>query len=144
VDLVEVNVVSTQPTQTVLALGDDPATRVALRIGIAAHLCVHFGGEHHLGTVHCCEGLGDNLFGLALGVDVRGVDKVDTGVERAVNDAHRLVVVGVTPFAEHHCPKTEGAYFHTGLAESVKVHTFTIFPSKVRRSRVDWEPGDEV
>jgi hypothetical protein len=40
--------------------------------------------------------------GLALGVDVGGVDDVDPGVYGTVDDADRLVVVGVAPGAEHH------------------------------------------
>ena len=48
------------------------------------------------------ESFADDLLGLALGVDVGGVDEVDAGVERAVDDADGLVVVGVAPGAEHH------------------------------------------
>ena len=48
------------------------------------------------------ERLADDLLGLAGGVDVGGVDEVDPGVERRVDDADRVVVVGVAPGAEHH------------------------------------------
>jgi hypothetical protein len=48
VDLVKVDVVSAEPAQARLALGDHPAARVALPVGALAHLPVDFGGEHHL------------------------------------------------------------------------------------------------
>jgi hypothetical protein len=40
-------------------------------------------------------------------VDVGGVDEVDPGVERAVDDADALVVVFVAPVAEHHRAEAE-------------------------------------
>ena len=46
VDLVEVDVVGAEPTKTVLALGDDPTARVALRVRVVAHGHVDFGGEN--------------------------------------------------------------------------------------------------
>jgi hypothetical protein len=53
------------------------------------------------------ERLADDLLGFAGGVDVGGVDEVDAGVERAVDDADRVVVVGVAPGAEHHRAEAE-------------------------------------
>jgi hypothetical protein len=44
---------------------------------------------------------------LACGVDVGRVDEVDPGVERAVDDANGVVVVGVAPGAEHHRAEAE-------------------------------------
>jgi len=49
----------------------------------------------------------DDLLGLPAGVDVGRVDEVDPRVERAVNDADGVVVVGVAPGAEHHGAEAE-------------------------------------
>src|SRR4029077_4453607 len=46
-----------------------------------------------------------------------GVDEVDPGVERPVDDRDRLVVVRVAPGAEHHRPEAQGADPHPGRAE---------------------------
>jgi hypothetical protein len=48
------------------------------------------------------ERLAHDLLRLPGGVDVRAVDEVDPAVERGVNDADRVVVVGVAPGTEHH------------------------------------------
>jgi len=58
------------------------------------------------------EGLADDFLGLPTGVDVGGVDEVDAGVERAVDDADRVLVVRVPPSAEHHRAEAQGAHLH--------------------------------
>src|SRR5205823_2497239 len=68
------------------------------------------------------ERLAHDLFGLALRVDVGGVDEGDAGVEPGVDDADRLVVVGVAPGAEHHGSEAELADRHAGPAEEVLLH----------------------
>ena len=82
VDLVEVDVVGAQPAQAVLALGHDPAPRVALRVGVLAHGAVHLGGQDDLVPLDLGQRLADDLLGLAERVDVGGVDEVDPRVER--------------------------------------------------------------
>jgi len=80
------------------------------------------GGEHDVGAAAAGERLPDDLFRLALRVDVRGVDEVDARVQGAVDDPHRVVVVGVAPGAEHHRPEAERADLDSGAAERSGLH----------------------
>ena len=107
VDLVEVDPVGVQPPQRVLDRADDPAARVAPLVRVLAHRVVELGREDDVVAPAAGERLADDLLGLALPVDVGGVDEVDAGVERRVDDADRLVVVGVAPRAEHHRAEAE-------------------------------------
>jgi hypothetical protein len=80
---------------------------------------VDLGGEHDARAVLTGESLADDLLGLALGVDVGGVDEVDARVQGSVDDPDRVVVVGVAPGAEHHGAEAQGTDFDTGAAEVV-------------------------
>ena len=100
-DLVEVDPVGAEPAQAVVDLGDDPPAAVAPPVGLLAHRHVDLGGEHDV-VAPAGDGLADDLFGLSVRVDVRGVDEVDAGVEGSANDADGLFVVLGAPFAEHH------------------------------------------
>jgi hypothetical protein len=106
VDLVEVDVVGAEPAQRVLDLGDDPAPRDPAPVRILTHRAEHLGGEHDV-VATAFERLADDLLGLTGGVDVGGVDEVDAGVEGAVDDADRVVVIGIAPGAEHHRAEAE-------------------------------------
>ena len=68
------------------------------------------------------ERLADDLLGLAVRVDVGGVDEVDPGVQRRVDDPDRLVVVGVAPRAEHHRAEAELADRDAGAPERSQFH----------------------
>ena len=72
------------------------------------------------------ERLADDDLGLALGVDVGGVNEVDACVKGAVDDPHRVIVVRVTPPAEHHRAQAQGAYLDAGATEIVKFHTASL------------------
>ena len=102
-------------------LRDDPPPRVAAAVRTVAHLHVHLGREHDV-VAPSLEGLADDLLGLALRIDVSGVDEVDPGIERRVDDPDRLGVVGVPPRAEHHRPEAERRHHETAVAESEVVH----------------------
>ena len=68
------------------------------------------------------QGLADDLLGLAEGVDVGGVDEIDPRIERAVDDADRLVVIGGSPRPEHHGAQAQRADLDTGTTKSAIVH----------------------
>src|SRR4051794_40306302 len=68
------------------------------------------------------ERFADDLLGLALPVEVGGVDEVDPGVERGVDDPDRLVVIWVAPRAEHHRAETEFADRHAGVPQLAMLH----------------------
>jgi hypothetical protein len=53
------------------------------------------------------ERLADDSLGLAGAVDVGCVDEGDAGLQRGVDDADRVVGVGVAPGPEHHGSEAE-------------------------------------
>ena len=122
VDLVEVDPVGAQPPQRVLDRAHDPAARAALLVGVLAHRAVELGGEDDVVAPAAGERLADDLLGLALPVDVGGVDEVDPGVERRVDDPDRLVVIGVAPRAEHHRAEAELADGDAGASQLAMLH----------------------
>ncbi len=122
VDLVEVDPVGPQPAQAVLDLEGDPPPGVAAVVGPVTHHPVELRREHHLVAAATGEGPADDLLGLALRVDVRGVDDVDARVERAVNDRDALVMVGIAPGAEHHGPECQRTDLDSGASERAKRH----------------------
>jgi hypothetical protein len=81
-------------------------------------------GQHDV-VAAAFERLADDLFGLTGGIDVGGVDEVDPGVQRAVDDADRVVVVGVAPGAEHHRAEAELRDLDAGAPERAVVHGFS-------------------
>ncbi len=122
VDLIEVDVVRAQAAQAVLASRHDPSARVALCVGVLAHDAVHLGGQNDLLPILLGQRLAHDLLGLAERIDIGRVDEVDPRIERAVDDADGLVMVGRSPGPEHHGAQTERAYFDTGAAERAKFH----------------------
>ena len=121
VDLVEVDPVRAEPAQRVLDRAHDPAARAALPVGVVAHRAVELGGQDDV-VAAALQRLADDLLGLPAGVDVGGVDEVDAGVERGVDDADRLVVVRVAPGAEHHRPEAHLADRDAGATEQALFH----------------------
>src|SRR5439155_2404042 len=112
-----------EPAQGVLDRLDDPAPRGAAPVGVAVVADRHgeLGGGNPV-VAAAFERLADDLFGLAGGVDVGGVDEVDAGVERGVDDADRLVVVGLAPGAEHHGAEAQLADRDAGASQRTVVH----------------------
>ena len=55
-------------------------------------------------------------------VDVGGVDEVDPGVEGGVDDPDRLVVIRLSPGAEHHRAEAQLADLNAGAAEGAELH----------------------
>src|SRR5215218_10028744 len=86
-----------------------------------AHRVVELGAEDDVVAAPAGERLADDLLGLALAVDVGGVDEVDPGVQRRVDDPDRLAVVRVAPRAEHHRAQTELADRHAGATQLANV-----------------------
>src|ERR1019366_9379675 len=130
VDLVEVDVVGLQAAQRVLDRGHDPAPRGALLIGIVAHWATELGRENDAVTTPF-ERLAHNLFRVAVGVG--GVDEVDPRVQRFVDDADRVVVVGVADGrGEHQGAERVGADLDAGQAEGAVVHAVSPLVGEVR------------
>ena len=77
---------------------------------------MELGGQHDV-VAPAAQRLADDLLVLAGAVHVGGVDEVDAGVERAVDDPRALVAVAVAPHAEHHRAEPEAADPDAGRAE---------------------------
>jgi hypothetical protein len=92
-----------------------------LLVGIIAHRQMHLGGQDDA-VAAPFERLAHDLFGLAVGIRVGGVDEVDPRVQRFVDDADRVVVVGVADGPEHHRAERVGADLDAGPAEGAVLH----------------------
>jgi hypothetical protein len=120
VDLVEVDVVGLQAAQRVLDCGHDPAARGSLLVGIVTCGAAELGREDDAVTA-ALERLAHDHFGLA--VRVGRVDEVDPCVQRLVDDADRVVVVGVADGrAEGQRAERVGADLDAGPPEGAVQH----------------------
>jgi hypothetical protein len=83
---------------------------------------MHLGGEHHLVSA-APQCLAHDLLGLTGRVHVGRVDEVDAPVERGVDDADAVVVVGVADVTEHHGAQAVHAHLDAGAAQSAVTHS---------------------
>jgi hypothetical protein len=88
--------------------------------------------EHDVVAPPAGQRLADDLLRLAARVDVGRVDEVDPGVERAVDDPHARVVVGLAPRAEHHGAEAQRADVHAGARERSLLHAPTVPGARAR------------
>ena len=105
-----------------LDLTDDPAAGIAELVRVVADRPVDLGGEDHVVALAAGKRLADDLLGLTSAENVGGVDEVDPGVERAMDDPDAPVVVGVAPGAEHHRAEAQRADLDSRTAERTQVH----------------------
>jgi hypothetical protein len=119
VDVVEVDVVGLQPAQA----GLDGAPHVdAGQAALVASVTGRVGdlGGQHPALAGVFERAADHLLGLAVGVDVGRVDEVDAGLERVIDDAPRLRLIGRA--AEHHGAEAELGDLHAAVTEHAVLH----------------------
>ncbi len=116
VHLEEVDVVRVEPPQAVLDGPDDPPPRAAPLVTVGAHGVEALGGEDHF-VPPALDGPADDLLAFAVGIHVRRVDEVDTGLQCPVDDSYAVVVVRVPEWAEHHGPETLNADLDAGASE---------------------------
>jgi len=89
VDLVEVDIVDAEPGQAAVDAVEDVLARQAAVVDVAAHRAVDLGGEHHLVALgELLQRLAGDPLALALGIDVGGVEEVDPGLERLLEEGH--------------------------------------------------------
>ena len=120
-DLIQVDPIGLQTAQAVLDLHADPTAGVSLPVRVRAHVSVHLRREHDV-VAATTQRLPHDLLGLAVRVDVGGIDEVDAGVERGMDDADGVVVVAVAPQPEHHGAETLRADLDAGLTERAVFH----------------------
>ena len=91
VNLVEVDVVGAEAFEAALYGIHDVPARGADVVRAFADAAVALRGDHHVGALHAdiLQRLAEQRFRTALGIDVRGVDEIDAGFQRARNNARR-------------------------------------------------------
>ena len=129
VDLVEVDVVHTEPAQARIDLGHDRLARQADGVAATAHRPVHLGRQDDLVTVgEISERSADDLLARADGVDVRRVEEVDAGVEGILDETstgvlvERPRVVAGHRIAEAHASDADAGDLEAGTAELGVLH----------------------
>jgi len=90
-----------------------------------AHVALELGGEYEV-VAAPLEGLAHDLLGLAGRVDIGGVDEVDAGIERGVDDGGAVVVVGIVHAPEHHRPQAEVADLDPGVSQTAVLHVCSL------------------
>ncbi len=120
VNLVQVDPLGPQPSQARLDFTGDPTARVARHVGISPHGGVHLGGQYHPVAPTPGQRLAHDLLGLTRRIDIGGVHEIDAGVQRGVDDADAVVMVGVAPRAEHHRPQAQRGHPHAGVTQRVR------------------------
>src|ERR1022692_3605204 len=97
VDLIEVDRVHSEPSQTGLTLAPDRRALEAvtdLSLLIPSHAAL---GEDVRAFAHPCEGAGNHFLGVAQAIDRGGVDPVDAGIECFVDGGDGVAVVLTAP-----------------------------------------------
>src|SRR5512132_2051943 len=94
-DLVEVDPIRLQSSQARVDRLNEPASRIATSIAALAHVKTGLRRQHNLisSPAQCPA---DDLFGLPVGVNVRGVDEVDAVLDRNLDHANAFLVIAVT------------------------------------------------
>lgn len=93
VRLVEVDAVRLQPAEAAFHRLGDPAAGVAGVGGVGAHLPMELGGEENI-VAASAQGPAHHLLGLALGMDISGVDGRDACVQCGVDDTDAFLGAG--------------------------------------------------
>jgi hypothetical protein len=120
--LVEVDPVGAEPTQAVLDLAHDPASRVVNSFGSSPIDPRTLVASTTLSRRPPARALPTISSDSPPEVDVGGVDEVDARIERAVDDPDRLVVVALAPGAEHHRAEAERTDLDPGASERAVLH----------------------
>ena len=85
VDLIEIDMIEAEPLQAAGDLIHDVAARKADGVRARPHPAAHLGGDDDVLALDAevAQGLAELNLGLALGIDVGGVDEIDARFERA-------------------------------------------------------------
>ena len=115
VHLVQVDPIGAESPEAALDGLHDPPPRRAPLVDAGAHRIPELRRQHDVvaSPRKCPAG---DLFGLTVGIHVGRVDEVDAGVQRLMDRALALGMVGVAPRAEHHGAEREAADLQAGVA----------------------------
>ena len=145
VDLIEIDVIELQPLQAAADLIHDVAARQADVVRARAHAPAHFGGDDHVLALHLevAQGLAEQDFRLALGIDVGGVDEIDAGFDCSGDERGRALLFDGSDVApetgaavERHRAEANLGYELPGPAERLEFHGSVLkFWCRERRPR---------
>jgi len=127
VDLVEVDVVGAQPAEAGVALRHDVHAREPDLVRPVAHPAAHLRGHDDIRPPHAERGA-EHFFRPADRVDVGGVEEVDAGVQRPMDECVRLLLAEGADRLEHadaperHGAKTELRDIDAGVREKTMFH----------------------
>jgi hypothetical protein len=86
-DLIEVDIIHTEPTQAVVNLGEDRLARQPGAIGAGTHPAVNLGGDDDLVAAReILDRAAQDFFTVAERIAVRGVEEIDARFERLLNE----------------------------------------------------------
>ena len=132
-DLIQVDIVRLQAPQAGLDLLEDRRAGEPLSVRPLSHPAPDLGRQDH-SVAPAVQGLADDLLAAAAAVDVRGVQKVDPRVERAVDHTQGEGLVGL--IAEGHAAQAQLRDFDAGAAHAAVVHTASFSNGTVGSSLV--------
>jgi hypothetical protein len=124
VQVVDVDVVGTQPREAGVAFAQHPDARIARFVGPFGHLVADLGGQDPV-VARALEQLADHRLRLAQRVGVGGVDEVHAVLSRVGGDAARLGQVGLV--GEHHRAQAQRRDPERALAERAVLHGVSWF-----------------
>ena len=119
VQVVDIDVVGGQPLQAGLAGPHHPGARIPPFVWPVRHLVADLGGQHPV-VAGGADRLADHRLGGAVGVDIGGVDEVDTRAMGMVDDALGLGGIGLV--TEHHRAQAQAGHFQRALAQVSVMH----------------------
>jgi hypothetical protein len=92
-DLIEVDIIHTEPTQAVVDLGEDRFARKPGAIGARTHPAVHLGGDDNLVSAReILDRAAEDFFTVAERIAVCGVEEIDARFERLLNEWPALLL----------------------------------------------------
>jgi hypothetical protein len=92
-DLIEVDIIHTEPTQAVVDLGEDSFARKPGAIGAGTHPAEHLSGDDDLVAAReIVDRAAKNFFAVAERIAVRGVEAIDARFERLLNEWSALLL----------------------------------------------------
>src|ERR1700726_2218287 len=127
--LVEVDVIHAEAAEAGVDLGKDRVARKPGAVRAGAHASVYLGGDDNLvaaGKVPDCAT--EDLFAVAEGITVGGVEEVDAGFERLLNEGFALLlaerpgVIAPVAAAIAHAAEADARHVQAGAAELHVIH----------------------
>src|SRR5712691_2240191 len=138
-DLIKIDVIHSEPLQAGVYCRDDRFARETAGVGPIAPGEKHFRGHDQLVTpAHLAQGATDDLFARAVGINVGGVEEINSEIQGARDERPALLFVqtpGMTAALRHavgHATEAEPRDFESGFSESGVFHRVLYAPRRTR------------